>query len=62
MMMADKTRTASSRKPAVPKGATMVETPLVTIYRDDQGSLLLVVDNESGDEVPLPPELAYLVN
>jgi hypothetical protein len=40
----------------------MVETPDVTIYRDDQGSLLLVVDNESGDEVPLPPDLAYLVN
>jgi hypothetical protein len=62
MMMADKTRTASARKPAVPKGATMVETPLVTIYRDDQGSLLLVVDNESGVEVSLPPELAYLAN
>jgi hypothetical protein len=62
-MMADKTKTTtSSRKPKIPEGATMVETPDVTIYRDDQGSLLLVVDNESGDEVSLPPELAYLVN
>jgi hypothetical protein len=60
--MADKTKTTTTRKPKIPEGATMVETPTVTIYRDDQGSLLLVVDKESGDEVALPHGLEYLAN